>query len=152
MAEVDVSIDIAASPEEVWAVALDPERLEQWVTIHRHLGEHDEGPPREGFRMTQTLTLRGAPFKVRWRLERCESPRLAAWRGDGPAGSRAETTYALEGRDGGTRFTYHNEFHPPFGVIGRVAERAVAGDIPRNEALSSLRRLKQLCERARPGG
>jgi uncharacterized protein YndB with AHSA1/START domain len=147
MTEVDVSIDIAAPPERVWAVALDPERLEQWVTIHRQLGEHDEGPPREGFRMTQTLTLRGAPFKVRWQLERCEAPRLASWHGEGPAGSRAETTYRLDEHDGGTRFTYHNEFRAPFGVIGRVAQRAVAGNIPRNEALKTLRRLKDLCER-----
>jgi uncharacterized protein YndB with AHSA1/START domain len=147
MTEVDVSIEIAAPPERVWDVALDPERLEQWVTIHRHLGEHDDGPPREGFRMTQTLTLRGAPFKVRWRLEQCEAPRLASWHGEGPAGSHAETTYRLDEHDGGTRFTYHNEFRAPFGVIGRVAQRAVAGNIPRNEALKTLRRLKDLCER-----
>lgn len=142
-----MSIDIAASPEEVWAVALDPARLADWVTIHRHLGSHDAGATREGYRMTQTLTVRGAPFKVRWRLATCEEPRVADWHGDGPAGSRAETTYRLEEHDGGTRFIYHNEFHAPLGVLGRVAQRAVAGDIPRTEALKSLRRLKEICER-----
>ena len=40
MGEVDVSIEIAATPAEVWAIALDPERLKDWVTIHRSLGKH----------------------------------------------------------------------------------------------------------------
>ena len=148
MAEVDVSIDIAAPPEAVWALALDPERLADWVTIHRSLGEHDRGPAREGYRMVQTLTLRGAPFKVHWRLATCDEPRVAAWHGDGPARSRAETSYRLEPCDGGTRFSYHNEFHAPLGLLGRAAERAVTGDIPRTEAIRSLERLKALCEEA----
>ncbi len=147
MGEVDISIDIAAPPAEVWAVALDPGRLSDWVTIHRSLGAHSPGAAREGYEMTQTLTLRGAPFKVRWRLATCEPPHLADWHGHGPAGSRAETSYRLDEVDGATRFTYHNEFHAPFGVLGRVAQRAVAGNIPRTEAIKSLQLLKAICER-----
>ncbi len=148
MAEVIASIDIAAPPEQVWAVALDPGRLHDWVTIHRHLGRHDGGPAREGFEMTQVLSLRGAPFKVHWRLERCEEPRVAEWRGRGPAGSRAETEYRLEPIDTGTRFSYRNEFHPPLGLLGRVAHHAVAGHIPEVQAVRSLERLRAICERA----
>jgi len=146
MGEVDVSIEIAATPEEVWAIALDPERLQDWVTIHRSLGKHSDGPARTGYEMTQTLTLRGAPFKVRWRLATCEAPHQADWQGRGPAGSKAETSYRLEPIDGGTCFLYRNSFHVPFGVVGRVAQNAVTGDIPRTEALKSLKRLKVLCE------
>ena len=148
MGEVDASIEIAATPAEVWAIALDPERLKDWVTIHRSLGKHSEGAARAGYEMTQTLTLRGAPFKVRWRLATCEEPLVADWLGRGPAGSRAETSYRLEAIDGGTCFLYRNSFHVPFGVIGRVAQNAVAGDIPRTAALKSLQRLKDLCENA----
>jgi hypothetical protein len=32
------------------------------------------------------------------------------WKGKGPARSRAETEYRLEAVDGGTRFSYRNEF------------------------------------------
>ncbi len=69
-----MQIDIEAPPADVWAVALDPTRLKDWVTIHRHLGAHDDGAPRVGFTMTQTLSLRGAPFRVHWELVRCEEP------------------------------------------------------------------------------
>jgi uncharacterized protein YndB with AHSA1/START domain len=147
MGEVLVKIAILAPPAAVWAVAMDPARLEEWVTIHRHLGAHDDGPPRVGFKMTQTLSLRGAPFRVHWELVRCEAPRTAQWEGHGPAHSRAETSYALSADDGGTRFEYRNEFFPPLGVLGRAAQRAIAGNIPETEALASLARLKALCER-----
>ncbi len=148
MAEVVAEIQIDAPPRRVWEIVLDPERLGDWVTIHRHLGRHDSGPPRQGFKMTQTLSLRGAPFRVKWELVRCEELRVAEWHGAGPAGSRAETEYRLAERDGGTRFSYRNEFHPPLGLLGRVAERAIAGDVPRVVTQKTLARLKTLCERA----
>lgn len=146
MGRVDVDLQIAAPPEAVWAIALDPERLGDWVTIHRSLGEHDAGPAREGYAMTQTLSLRGAPFTVHWELRECDPPHLARWVGRGPLGSTAETEYRLEAHEGGTRFTYGNEFTAPFGVLGRAAQRAVAGDIPETEARASLERLRALCE------
>ena len=45
MSEVVAEIQIDAPPRHVWAIALDPARLRDWVTIHRHLGRHDKGPP-----------------------------------------------------------------------------------------------------------
>ena len=148
MSEVRTEITIDAPPPRVWEIALDPERLGDWVTIQRHLGRHDKGPARKGFKMTQTLSLRGAPFRVKWELVECDEPRRAHWHGEGPAGSEAETEYRLSEKDGGTLFSYRNEFRPPLGLLGRVAERAVAGDIPQVAAQRSLERLKALCERS----
>lgn len=146
MSEVVATIDIDAPPEKVWEIALDPSRLGDWVTIHRHLGHHDTGEPRIGFKMTQTLSLRGAPFRVKWGLVVCDRPSLAEWHGEGPAGSHAETEYRLTDNGQGTRFSYRNQFHPPLGLLGRVAQRAIAGDIPQVAAERSLKRLKALCE------
>ncbi len=148
MPEVLAETQIDALPSAVWAVVMDPERLADWVTIHRHLGSHDVGPARVGFKMAQTLSLRGAPFRVRWSLVRCEEPHVAEWHGDGPAGSHAQTEYRLDGHDNGTRFSYRNEFHAPLGALGRAAQRAIARDIPQVAATRSLERLKALCERS----
>ena len=68
MNEVRTSIEIAASPSDVWRVVMDPERLKDWVTIHRSLHSFDPWPPRKGAKMDQTLAVRGAPFRVRWTL------------------------------------------------------------------------------------
>lgn len=134
------SIDIAATPQEVWDVVMDPERLHEWVTIHRGLGEHGDG------HMRQTLHLRGVSFHVDWTLAECEAPRLAVWEGKGPARSQAHTAYRLTAVDGGTRFDYENEFKAPFGPLGRVAAGALVGGVPQREADASLRRLKALVE------
>jgi uncharacterized protein YndB with AHSA1/START domain len=148
VSEVVTSIDIAAPPEKVWALAMDPERLDEWVTIHRRLHDHDGGPPRMGYTMDQTLHLRGVNFRVHWELVACDSYRHAEWHGRGPARSRAETEYRLTAVDGGTRFDYRNEFKAPLGALGAVASRAVVGGLPRREADASLRKLKALVERS----
>ena len=148
MTEVVTSIDIAAPPEKVWALAMDPECLSEWVTIHRRLHSHDGGPPRKGYAMEQTLHLRGVNFKVQWELVKCDKCLNAEWHGRGPARSHAETEYRLTAVDGGTRFDYRNEFTAPLGPLGRVASRALVGGLPRREADASLRRLKALAERS----
>jgi uncharacterized protein YndB with AHSA1/START domain len=149
MSEVVASTRIAAPPERVWEIAMDPRRLAEWVTIHRRLGDYTRGPLRPGFEMEQTLHLRGVSFHVHWELEDCEAPYHASWRGRGPARSRAETDYRLTAVDGGTRFDYRNEFKAPLGALGAVASRAIVGGLPAREADASLRRLKELAERSR---
>ena len=147
MTEVVTSIDIDAPPERVWALAMDPNCLSEWVTIHRRLHSHDDGPPRKGYAMEQTLHLRGVNFKVHWELVECDKGHHAEWHGRGPARSHAETEYRLTPTgDGGTRFDYRNEFTAPLGPLGRVASRAVVGGLPRREADASLRKLKKLAE------
>ena len=147
MTEVVTSIDIAAPPERVWALAMDPDCLSEWVTIHRRLHSHDGGALRKGYAMEQTLHLRGVNFKVHWELVACDKLRHAEWHGRGPARSHAETEYRLTPVDGGTRFDYRNVFTAPLGPLGRVASRALVGGLPRREADASLRKLKKLAER-----
>lgn len=147
MSEVRTSIDIDASPEAVFDVALDPKRLGDWVTIHKELLSADDGEPRKGMEMQQRMNLRGASFKVSWELVACERPTHAEWKGRGPARSRAETEYTLEALpDGRTRFHYRNDFKGPLGPLGKVAGNALVGGVPEKEAIASLKALKALME------
>jgi uncharacterized protein YndB with AHSA1/START domain len=144
---VATSIDIDAPPQEVWDVVMDPRRMSEWVTIHRHLGHHDDGHPRPGYEMEQTLCLRGVNFKVHWTLSEADEPHRAVWEGRGPARSHARIVEQLTELDGGrTRFHYENEFKAPLGPFGAVASRALVGGLPRREADATLQRLKQLLE------
>lgn len=140
MAEVVTSIEIAAAPEAVWDVAMDAERLEEWVTIHRRLGEFSDDS------MDQVLCLRGVSFHVQWELADSDRPRRALWKGRGPARSRAETEYVLEPAGAGTLFRYRNEFKAPLGPLGAVASKALVGGVPEREANASLYKLKEILE------
>jgi uncharacterized protein YndB with AHSA1/START domain len=147
MTLVTATIDIDAPPEEVYDVMLDPARLHEWVSIHRRVNDTDDGKPRKGFAMNQTLCLRGANFKVNWTLTEADRPNSATWEGRGPAHSYARTGYRLSPRNGGTHFEYENEFTAPGGLIGKAASRVLVGGVPQREANRSLAALKKLIER-----
>jgi uncharacterized protein YndB with AHSA1/START domain len=148
MSTVTASIEIAASPCEVWDTVMDPTRLGDWVTIHRGLGDIDEGTPHVGFRMDQQIHLRGVSVDVHWTLVECVPGERATWQGRGPARSRARTEYVLRPASGGsTYFDYRNEFHAPLGALGALASRALVGGMPEREAKRTLERLRSLFER-----
>ncbi|MHB8491361.1 MAG: SRPBCC family protein [Solirubrobacteraceae bacterium] len=146
MPVVKASIFIAAPPERVWALVMDPERLDEWVTIHSALIRHDTGPIREGYTMEQQVHVRGVKLDVRWRLAECLPVTCAVWKGRGPARSTANSEYRLLPKDGGTLFDYRNEFHAPLGVLGAVASRALVGGVPEREAHLTLEKLRSLFE------
>jgi carbon monoxide dehydrogenase subunit G len=144
VSDVSTSIDIDAPVEDVWRTVMDPTRLHEWVTIHRKLVSHSDGA------MEQVLHLRGANFKVKWKLATNDAPHHAKWQGKGPARSHAETEYRLsDNGKGGTRFDYRNEFRAPLGPLGAIASTALVGGLPAKEADASLKRLKALVERGR---
>lgn len=150
MSVVTASTRIAAPREEVWTMVMDPRRLRDWVTIHRKLLHADDGPPRVGYEMDQKIHLRGVSLDVHWKLVECKPCEKAVWEGRGPARSRARTEYALRDERDGTRLDYRNEFHPPLGVVGALASRALVGGMPEREAKRTLDSLradleKQFC-------
>jgi hypothetical protein len=99
--------------------------------------------------MDQQVHLREVSIDIHWKLVECDPCTLAVWEGRGPARSRAHTEYALKAEgNGGTRFDYRNEFHPPFGPIGAIVSRALVGGMPEREAERTLERLRARIERA----
>jgi len=143
---VIANIDIAAPIADVWEKIMDPACIREWVTIVDTIDHVDSGPVRAGFRMDQTLHLRGVRFKVRWTLVELDAPHFARWEGAGPARSMAVTEDRLTERGGVTRVDYRNEFRTPLGVLGAAASRVIVGGIPQKEASASLQRLKEILE------
>jgi carbon monoxide dehydrogenase subunit G len=144
--KVERSIEIAATPERIYAVIMDPTCLERWVTIHAALEEAPDGQLECGSELTQRLQLAGRGFTVHWRVIENRPARKVVWEGRGPMRSHAGVTYELMPNGaGGTRFTYINEFALPGGPLGRVAgpvvKRVTAGELDQ-----SLDRLRLLVE------
>ncbi len=144
--KVERSIDIAASPEAVYEIIMNPACLEKWVTIHASLEDAPAGSLEQGSELTQRLHLAGRGFTVRWTVVENRPARRVVWEGSGPMRSHAGVTYELAPTtNGGTRFTYTNEFALPGGPLGRVAgpvvKRVTAGELDR-----SLDRLRTLVE------
>jgi uncharacterized protein YndB with AHSA1/START domain len=147
MSAVHVKIEIDAPPDRVWATIMDPDRLTDWVTIHRSVRNISDRPLARGATMDQLMAIHGVTFRVHWTVVEFVPPHHAEWEGRGPAHSRARIRYELSGADGKTTFDYTNEFTTPGGRLGNVASRLLVGPASEREAHNSLARLKALVER-----
>jgi carbon monoxide dehydrogenase subunit G len=142
---VERTTHIAASPQAVYDVVMDPHRLEDWVTVHHHLEGSPRAPLEKGSQLTQCLKLAGRKFKVRWRVVENDPCERVVWEGRGPVAAHARVEYRFDSNHGGTDFSYVNEFELPGGRLGRLAGRAVSR-VTQKELDGSLQRLKQLVE------
>src|SRR5205085_9823942 len=62
MSTVHVTTRIEAPLGQVWETVMDPDRLEDWVTIQRWVKDVSSRPMEEGSTMRQCLHLRGVSF------------------------------------------------------------------------------------------
>jgi carbon monoxide dehydrogenase subunit G len=146
--KVERDITIAATPDAVWQILMDPKRLADWVSIHQKLKSAPNGRLEEGDHLVQSLRLMHKNFDVKWKVEQADKPHKAVWEGRGPVRSKAAVVYELK-PDGnaGTRFHYMNEFRAPMGPLGAFfADRAFQRTSER-EADTTLDNLKGLLER-----
>ena len=125
---------------------MDPDRLGDWVTIHRSVKNVSSRPLEKGATMDQVMCIRGVTFRVHWTLVDVDPARHAEWEGRGPAHSHARIRYELSGADGNTSFEYINDFTAPGGRLGNAASRVIVGAASEREAKNSLSRLKALLE------
>jgi len=142
---IERSTHIAAPPKDVYDVVMDPQRLEDWVTIHHHLEGTPRSPLQKGSKLTQCLKLAGKRFKVHWHVVENDPCEHVVWEGRGPVASHARVEYSFGSKDGGTDFSYVNEYDLPGGALGRFAGRAVSR-VTQKELDGSLQRLKRLVE------
>ena len=147
MTKLEREIEIDAPRERVYEVLTDPDCLGEWVTIQEELEEAPEGRDLEqGDTLRQRMRVAGQSFKLSWTVVEASRPSRVVWEGSGPVGSKARAVYDLdENGDGGTRFSYMNEYDMPGGPAGKLAGRAIV-KASGPEADRSLERLKELVE------
>jgi uncharacterized protein YndB with AHSA1/START domain len=143
--KVEREIHIPAAPERVYDVVMDPSRLEDWVTIHQYLEDAPDGRLREGSTLTQCLRLAHRNFNVDWEVVENDACKRVVWEGKGPVRSRARVEYEFAPENGGTRFTYTNEYHLPGGPLGNLAGPAVRR-VTGKELDATLEKLKSIFE------
>jgi carbon monoxide dehydrogenase subunit G len=143
--KVERTVRLAAAPQDVYDVVMDPSRLEDWVTIHDHLVGDPPNPLKKGSRLTQCLRLAGKRFKVRWTVVENDPCRKVVWEGRGPVMSHAQVEYRFEPDGDGTRFSYVNQYDLPGGPLGRIAGRTVSR-VTTREVDGSLQKLKALVD------
>ena len=79
--KVERDITIKASPDQVWKVLMDPQKLADWVSIHQKLKDAPSGQLEEGDELTQCLRLMHKNFDVKWHVKQADKPHKAVWEG-----------------------------------------------------------------------
>jgi carbon monoxide dehydrogenase subunit G len=145
--KVERNIRINAPPQRVYDVVMDPQRLEDWVTIHHHLEDAPSGALKKGSELTQCLKLAGRRFRVRWTVVENDPCKRVVWEGRGPVASHARVTYEFgdSSNHESTDFHYTNEYDLPGGPLGRIAGRGVAR-VTQKELDETLQKLKAIME------
>ena len=142
MAEVETTVDVAATPAQVWAVVSDPARLGEWQ--QPHLGFVGDAPESlaEGVTFQQRVKVMGMPNEIAWTVAAADAPSSLVLQGTGPMNIAVGNTYSLATSGAGTALTLAYSF------TGAVLA-AVEGQLTRAaqaEQAASLARLKSLVE------
>ena len=145
MTKLEREIHVAAPPDAVYDFLTDARCLGEWVTIQDELEEAPDGDLRPGDRIVQRMKLAGQRFRVSWTVKEARRPERIVWEGKGPMGSKAKAVYELTPNEGGTDFSYLNQYALPGGPAGRIAGRAL-GRASSREADRSLERFKAMVE------
>ena len=147
MTKLEREIEIDAPRERVYEVLTDPECLGEWVTIQDELEEAPVGRDLvKGDTLRQRMKVAGRRFRLSWTVIEADKPSRVVWEGHGPMGSSAKAVYELsDNGNGGTLFSYMNEYGMPGGPAGKLAGRAISAASGR-EADRTLERLKELVE------
>ena len=101
MVYTEVTVDIDAPPEKVWAVIEDVERWPGWTKSVHDLSLTTEGP--FGVGSSARIDLAGAAPSV-WTVTEIEPGRMFVWESKAP-GVLSVAAHAVEPRDGGSRVT-----------------------------------------------
>ena len=118
LAEVDfqVSVDIAAPPDIVWAVMEDAERWHEWTPSVRSIRLLDPGPLRVGSR----ALIRQPRFPPAvWKVTALDPGRSFSWRSGAPA-MWVHARHSVTALEHGTRVVLSLQYQ---GVIGKLIGR-----------------------------
>jgi uncharacterized protein YndB with AHSA1/START domain len=144
--EINRSIEIEAAPEKIWHFLLEPERIVQWCFTLR------------SFEYTSPMSYGiGASFKYREQgrlhsvelnciiTEWIENKKMTFEMTGGKDFKGYKETWMIEPYSGGSRFSFIQQSHLPFGILGKIME-----PVSRRRALATvdemLARLKRLVE------
>jgi uncharacterized membrane protein len=145
MAPIVETVEIAKSPQEVFAYLDDLSQHGEWQTQIENVELLTEGPTRVGTRAVDTRRVPGGRRKITYEITEHDPPRRAAFRGlDGPI--RPEGSITVEPLDDGRRSRVTLELDlVGHGLMGRllapIARRDARKRVPEDQA-----RLKERLE------
>lgn len=145
MIELTETMEVAASPERVFAVLADWERQHEWMLLTRARVTHGDGRG-AGSGITAFTGIGPVGFHDTMEITRWEPPHTVEVRHTGRVVRGTGAFRVRPGPGDGATVRWEEHLEPPFGPLGRLG-LPVAGPVFTAFLRLSLRRLARLCER-----
>lgn len=145
MSTIHDEVDIAATPEQVWAVLADVSLLPQLSSSTTEV-RVDGLLDRVGQTFDQTVQLAGRRSSSCWRVEEIEPGRLLRISGSLPGGTPYRMVETIDPLADGARLAIEAEYQLPMGALGRLAGRLGVERRARRELREVLEGVARLAE------
>ena len=152
MTRIERSIDIDRSPQEVFALLTDLDRLQEWATVAGDTRDVSSRPIRNGTTFRQVMRVLGQDLETDWRVDELNAPHHVAYFATAPGGGELAMRQTVIPVRGGSRVELQIDYELPGGFIGELIDRAYVEGHNEREAERSLENLKRLLERRRVAG
>ena len=152
MTRIERAIDIDRTPEEVFALLTDLDRLQEWATVAGDTRDVSSRPIRNGTTFTQVMRVLGRELETEWRVDELNAPHHVAYSATAPGGGELAMRQTVIAVDGRSRVELQIDYQLPGGFIGELIDRAYVEGHNEREAERSLQNLKGLLEHGRSAG
>jgi hypothetical protein len=134
MAAVDMTADVAMTPQDTWDHVSDLSDLGDWLVIHE--GWRSELPDEiiEGTQIVGVARAKGLRNRVTWTVTKWDPPHEVEMSGAGKGGAKYGVTLTVQPTKGGSTLGLRVELggRALFGPVGSAAARAVKGDVEKS--------------------
>ena len=148
MTRIERTVDLPSTPDEVFAVLTDLDRLHDWATIVVETRDISDRPLRNGSTFCQTVRVLGQELESDWRVTELDAPHVISYEASSPMGGSLAMTQRVEPHGDGSRVQLELDYELPGGLIGAVVDRVYLEQKNEEEAEKSLANLRALLQSA----
>jgi len=152
VSRIEVSVDIGASPEVVWAFVSDLRRIPEWIEDTLAMLSVEPEPAQKGTVYKERSRIIGPVSQVTtWTITEFDPPRFQKHDGRVPMMASTSVSFGLKPSAGGTKFTLVFEYTPGNPLSSLTDGLFVRKNLERGFE-RSVQNLKALVEAEQPRG
>ena len=131
MGQISATLELGASPEDVWALCSNPNNFEKWLTLHVKWKGDVPSEFTQGSQVTEVISMMGMPNTITWTVDEYDAPRKVSISGTGMAGVKVAIDLGVTPNGTGSTFDLSAscEGQMIVGALGKAIEKQGAAEL-----------------------
>jgi uncharacterized protein YndB with AHSA1/START domain len=125
MGHIELTRELNARPDALWALISDPSTWDKWFTVHDKWMAEPPAVLTEGAQLSAKIVMLNMANKIVWTVISVDAPRGLVLGGTGMAGVRAEFRFKIEPVGETANFTVTGDFEGALvkGALAKAVEK-----------------------------